>query len=109
MNKDKIIKQAQRDAYRTKMAKMDYGEGAGNRRKIIQAEVTKRLGNEIYRKAYNEAMAEEYPDIVGKIKLKKTIEKVLDKAHKTRVTIDRVMRMARKARYIYTKYGRFMQ
>lgn len=106
MTNEQIIKQARKDAYRTKMAKMDYGEGAGNRRKMIQAEVTNRLGNQVYRKAYNEAMAEDHPEIVNKIKTKKTIEGFLDKAHKARRIFNRVVRLTNEARYLYARYGR---
>ena len=46
-------KQAKKDAKEFARAKMFYGEGAGNRRKLIKATVEERSKNEFYKKEFD--------------------------------------------------------
>lgn len=50
-------RQAQKDAKEYARAKMFYGEGAGNRRKLIKAKVNERSKNADYKKAFDKAYA----------------------------------------------------
>lgn len=47
---------AKRDAKKYARAKMFYGEGAGNRRKLLNAKISERSKNPIYKKAFDDAM-----------------------------------------------------
>lgn len=49
----KIDKMARKDAKRWADAKMYYGEGAGNRRKLLKAELSNKFKNEEYKKAFD--------------------------------------------------------
>lgn len=50
-------RRARKDAEEYARAKMYYGEGAGTRRKLIKATVEERSKNENYKKAFDEALA----------------------------------------------------
>lgn len=50
-------RQAKKDAKEYARAKMFYGEGAGNRRKLIKAKVNERSKNADYKKAFEKAYA----------------------------------------------------
>ena len=50
----KIDKEAQRDAKRYAEAKAYYGEGAGNRRKIVKNELSKKMSNPYYKDRFEE-------------------------------------------------------
>lgn len=52
----KTIKQAHKDAKEFARAKMYYGEGAGNRRKLIKATVKQRSKDPLYKMAFNEKL-----------------------------------------------------
>ena len=47
---------ARKDAKESARAKMFYGEGAGNRRKLIKATVAERSKDPLYKEAYEEAL-----------------------------------------------------
>ena len=53
----KTIKQAHKDAKEYARAKMYYGEGAGNRRKLIKATVKQRSKDPLYKMAFDEKLA----------------------------------------------------
>ena len=53
----KARKLAKKDAKEFARAKMFYGEGAGNRRKLIKATVKQRSKDPVYKKAFDEALA----------------------------------------------------
>ncbi len=53
----KAQKLAKKDAKEFARAKMFYGEGAGNRRKLIKATVKQRSKDPVYKKAFDEALA----------------------------------------------------
>lgn len=55
----KQIKQAKKDAKKYARAKMFYGEGAGNRRKLIKNEVSQRSKDPTYKKAFDEALSKQ--------------------------------------------------
>lgn len=50
---------AKKDAKEYARAKMFYGEGAGNRRKLIRSTVNQRSKEEVYKKAFDEALAKQ--------------------------------------------------
>lgn len=50
----KYRKQAKKDAKEFARAKMFYGEGAGNRRKLINAKVSERSKNDVYKHYYDQ-------------------------------------------------------
>ena len=55
----KQTKQAKKDAKEFARAKMFYGEGAGNRRKLIKNTVAQRSKDPAYKKAFDEALAKQ--------------------------------------------------
>ena len=92
---EKIRKQAERDAKRYSEAQMNYGKGAGNQRKIIDAEVKEKLKDDIYKAAFEAALARiNEADVAEKIKRKKGVRKAVDGAKKT-------VRAARRAEGFY--------
>lgn len=54
-----ISKEANRDAKKYVNAKQYYGEGAGNRRKLVKAELSKKMKNPDYKKAFDEAVSKQ--------------------------------------------------
>lgn len=52
-------RQAKKDANEYARAKMYYGEGAGNRRKLINATVNERSKNKVYKQAFDENLAKQ--------------------------------------------------
>lgn len=55
----KVERLAKKDAKEFARAKMFYGEGAGNRRKLIKAKVNERSTNEHYKQAFEKYLAEQ--------------------------------------------------
>lgn len=65
---------AEKDAKEYARAKMYYGEGAGNRRKLIRAKVEERSKNENYKKAFDEALEQQdMADHATKAKVERTV------------------------------------
>lgn len=94
---EKIRKQAEKDAMRFMEAKMDYGRGSGNKRKIVNAEIQERLKNDIYRLAFEKAIEViDQKDVIDRIKTKKHMAKAYDGAKKT-------YRAARRAENFYSR------
>lgn len=88
---------ARMDARDYAYAKMNYGKGAGNRRKLIQARVDSRMSNPEYREAFKAALSEiDYEPVVKKVKTRKDIQAGVDAAKKT----------ARLGRRLYSIYDR---
>lgn len=54
-----VRRRAQKDAKEFARAKMYYGEGAGNRRKLIKATVNERSKDPDYKKAFDEALSKQ--------------------------------------------------
>lgn len=92
---DRLRKEAARDAIRFMEAKMDYGRGSGNKRKIIDAEVKDKMKSDIYRLAFEAALQTiDEGEIVRRIQGKKHLEKAYVGAKKT-------YRVARRAEVFY--------
>lgn len=72
----KIEKQARKDAKEFARAKMYYGEGAGNRRKLIKATVNERSKNKTYKDAFDKAL--ESQDMAEHVKKAKRERKYTD-------------------------------
>lgn len=86
-----IIRVATRDAKAYVEAQLNYGEGAGNRRKILQAQIDKRMESPLYAKTFNEEVAKVDRDLVArKIENQKGFAKAVDGARKTVRTARRV-------------------
>lgn len=65
---------ARQDAKEYAEAKMNYGKGAGNRRKLIQAKVDSRMKDPEYRNAFQQALGEiDYEPIAERVKTKNDI------------------------------------
>ncbi len=54
-----VDRDAKKDARRYVNAKQYYGEGAGNRRKLLKGELSKKMKDENYKKAFDKYVAEE--------------------------------------------------
>lgn len=59
MSESKARKCAKKDAKEFARAKMFYGEGAGNRRKLIKNIVEERSKDSVYKKAFDEALSKQ--------------------------------------------------
>ena len=55
----KLVRTAKKDAKEYARAKMFYGEGAGNRRKLINAKVNERSKNSAYKNAFEKNLAKQ--------------------------------------------------
>lgn len=68
---NKIYKEATKDAKKYAEAKMSYGEGAGIKRRHVNAEIEKKMENESYKRAFEKALDDiNYEKIVKDIKAK---------------------------------------
>lgn len=77
-------KQASKDAKEYARAKMYYGEGAGTRRKLINNTVKERSKDEVYKKAFEEALANQnMSEHVQKAKAERKREDVKNSVKKT--------------------------
>ena len=75
---------ARMDAKDYANAKINYGPGAGNRRKLIKARVDQRMSNPEYREAFQKALGEiDYEPIVKRVKTKKDIQAGVDAAKRS--------------------------
>ena len=92
---DKIRAQARKDAKRYSEAQMNYGRGAGNQRKILDAELQEKLKDDIYKATFEAALAGiNKADVAEKIRKKKGIQAAVEGAKKT-------ARAARRAENFY--------
>lgn len=92
---ENLRRQAARDAQRYLEAKMNYGQGAGNQRKIINAQVQERMKNEIYKAAFEAALAGiDKAGVAEKIQKKKGVQRVVEGTRKG-------LRTARRAEGFY--------
>ena len=92
---EKIRESARKDAKRYSEAQMNYGRGAGNRRKILDAELKEKLKDDIYKTAFEAALAGiNKADVAKKVQAKKGIQAAVDGAKKT-------VRAARRAEGFY--------
>lgn len=94
---EKIRAQARKDAKRYSEAQMNYGKGAGNRRKILDAELKEKLKDDIYKAAFEAALAGiNKADVAKKIEQKKGLQRAVNNAKKG-------VRAARRANNFYNR------
>lgn len=94
---ESIRRQAARDAKRYSEAQMNYGRGAGNQRKILDAELKEKLKDDIYKAAFETALANiNKADVAAKIRKKKGVQRAVEGAKKT-------ARAARRAENFYSR------
>lgn len=92
---DKIRAQARKDAKRYSEAQLNYGQGAGTQRKLIDAELKEKLKDDIYRATFEAALASiNKADVAAKIRKKKGVQRAVEGAKKT-------ARAARRAENFY--------
>ena len=89
LERHRTNRQARKDAKEFARAKMYYGEGAGNRRKLIRAKVNERSKNPEYKKEFDKYYAEQ------------DMSKHADASVRERHTRDAINATARTARGIY--------
>lgn len=85
-------KQAKKDAHEFARAKMFYGEGAGNRRKLINAKVKERSKDPAYRESFEKYMSQQ------------NMSKHADAAKSERHRKDVTKTTAKTARGVYHSY-----
>ena len=74
----------ERDAVRFMEAKLDYGKGAGTKRKLIKAELENKMKDDVYKAAFNDALMNVDTDrIMKKIERRKELENACKGAAKT--------------------------
>lgn len=78
-----IYDEARKDAKRYLEAQMNYGKGAGTKRKLLNAELSKKMNDIRYKQAFDQALAQiDQSKVVEKVKRKKTIQHAADTARK---------------------------
>ena len=60
LGRKRLAKEASQDAKEYARAKMYYGKGAGNRRKLIKASVEQKMKDKNYKDAFDKALADQY-------------------------------------------------
>ena len=91
---NKIRAQAEKDAQRYAEAKLNYGKGAGTQRKLLDAELKEKMANEIYKAAFEAALAGiDKAGVVEKIRKKKGVQRAVDGARKGIRTVRRAENM----------------
>lgn len=84
LRKRKIEKTARKDAKEYARAKMFYGEGAGNRRKLIKATVTERSKDPIYKQEFERSLStQDMAKHAAKAKSERRIRTAASKTTKT--------------------------
>ena len=77
-------KSIERDAFRFMEAKLDYGKGAGTKRKLIKAELENKMQDDAYRAAFNDALMNVDTDIImRRIERRKELENAAKTAKRT--------------------------
>ena len=96
MNQIEALKrQAAKDAKRYLEAKLNYGKGAGTQRKLLNAELQEKFKNDIYKAAFEAALARiDQADITAQIRKKKGVQAAVEGGRKA-------LRAARRAEGIY--------
>ena len=84
-HRKRVSKQATKDAKRYADAKMFYGEGAGTQRKLIKAELSEKMKDPEYKKAFDNAL--NGVDYSKSAKRAKSKRRRKDTAHRARVTL----------------------
>lgn len=87
---DRIRRQAKKDAMRYTEAQLNYGKGAGTQRKILNAEIQERLKNDIYKTAFEAALAGiNQANVAEKIRKKKGVQATFEGAKKAARSVRR--------------------
>lgn len=82
-----LAKEARKDAKRYADAKMYYGEGAGTRRKLLKGELSKKMSDPEYKRAFDDAYS--------RVDLTKSTTRAINERH-TRDTVASVKKTAKK-------------
>ena len=91
---EKTRKMAEKDAQRYAEAKLNYGKGAGTQRKLLDAELKEKMVNEIYKTAFEAALARiDQAGVVEKIRKKKGVQRAVEGARKGVRTVRRAENM----------------
>lgn len=78
-----IYEEARRDAKRYMEAKMNYGKGAGTKRKLLDAELSKKMKDAAYKEAFEYALSRiDQSEVVKKVRNKKTVKHAAETARK---------------------------
>ena len=93
-----LANEARKDAKRYADAKMYYGEGAGTRRKLLKGELSKKMANAEYKRAFDEALSG--------VDLSKSASKAI-RERKARDTASTIKRGAKKAAAIIAAVAPF--
>lgn len=85
------MKNVERDAYRFIEARLDYGKGAGTKRKLIAAELEPKMQDDAYKAAFNDAINNIDVDrVIRSIERRKAFENTYHGAQKTVNTARRI-------------------
>ncbi len=97
-----LKRQAEKDAKRYLEAKLNYGTGAGTQRKLLNAELKEKLKNDIYKTAFEKALAAaSETDALKKVRQKKGVQRAVEGGRKT-------LRAARRAENFYYRHKPFV-
>lgn len=96
----KLEHNVERDAYRFMEAKLDYGKGSGTKRRLVKAEIEKKMEDDNYKAAFNDALMNVDVDgILKKIEARKSMQNAYNGVKKTAKT-------AYKASVVYSRNKR---
>ena len=88
-------RQAAKDAKRYSEAQLNYGKGAGTTRRLLKAELEEKFKNEVYKTAFEAALARiDQAGVAEKIRKKKGVQAAVEGGRKT-------LRAARRAEGFY--------
>lgn len=97
---EKIRTQAAKDAKRYSEAQMNYGRGAGTQRKLLNAELKEKMKDEVYKAAFEAALAGiNQAGIAEKIRKKKGLERAVEGGRKTIMAARRAESFYHRNRY----------
>lgn len=78
-----VLEEARRDAKRYAEAQMNYGKGAGTQRKLLEAELSKKMKDITYKQAFDYALERiDKSEVLKTVKQKKGFQKVANTAKK---------------------------
>ena len=107
---ERIRESARRDAKRYSEAKMNYGRGAGNRRKILWAELQEKLKDDVYKAEFEKTVASiNQRDVARKIENRKGVERAIDGAKKTVRAVKQAEGIYYRNKSLFDGLGRFVK
>lgn len=108
-DKDSIARIAKRDAKRYYEAKMNYGKGAGNRRKILDAEIKAKMKDHNYEVEFHKALSQIDPgEVAQKIEKRKAVQKTYSGVKKAVRTARRIDNFVTRNEGLFTDILRWM-